>query len=142
MIRYHPHENVFFNRLAGEGMEAARQRFELDYWGLSYRQGLEWILRHDGRSAIKVFLAGGLAEASAAILPRGERRRLVCVARRGEADYFLGNYRWHRGDYPYRHSVYAVRVGETEIMSVYDLRYERWGVRRGRGGERSPRRSA
>jgi hypothetical protein len=64
------------------------------------------------------------------------------VARRGEADYFLGNYRWHRGDYAYRHSVYAVRIGDTVIMSVYDLRYERWGVRRGRGGERSPRRSA
>jgi hypothetical protein len=137
MIENHPHEYVFFNRLAGDGMEAVKQRFELDYWGLSYREGLEWLLRHDRRDAVRVFLAGANPE-SAAILPRAQRARLVFAARRREAEYFLGNYRWHRGDYPYRHELYATRIGDAEIMSVYDLGREHWSEPGPSTGRRSP----
>jgi hypothetical protein len=126
MVRYHPYGNVFFNRLAGGGMRAVRDRFEVDYWGLSYRRGLEYILRHDGRRTIKLQLQPGLGETSAAILPTPERLRLAFVEKRRDAEYFLGNYRWHRGEYPFRREVYSVRVGGASIMSVYDLRFDRW----------------
>jgi hypothetical protein len=43
--RLHPYESVYFNRLAG-GLPGAADRFETDYWGLSYREGMEWIMRH------------------------------------------------------------------------------------------------
>ncbi len=126
MVRHHPYGNVFFNRLAGDGMRRVRDRFEMDYWGLSYRRGLEYVLRHDKRGSIKVTLQPGLGEASAAILPAAERLRLVVVEKRREAEYFLGNYRWHSGEYPFRHEVYSVRVGDASIMTVYDLRFDRW----------------
>jgi hypothetical protein len=42
MVRLHPYEVVFFNRLAG-GTAGARARFELDYWGLSLKAAAEWI---------------------------------------------------------------------------------------------------
>jgi hypothetical protein len=126
LVRHHPHGNVFFNRLAGDGMRQVRERFEMDYWGLSYRRGLEYILRHDGRGTIRVLLQPGLGEASAAILPAAERLRLSFVEKRREAEYFLGNYRWHVGEYPFSHEVYAVRVGDASIMTVYDLRFDRW----------------
>ncbi len=63
---------------------------------------------------------------SAAILPARERLRLAFVRRRREAEYLLGNYRWQGGEYPFRHEVYSVRVGDASILSVYDLRYDRW----------------
>jgi hypothetical protein len=126
MIRYHPCENVFFNRLAGDTMSTVRERLELDYWGLSYRRGLEYVLRHDGRRSIKVLLKPGAGDVSAAILPSADRRRLAFVDRGRDAEYYLGNYRWHRGEYPFRHEVYSVRVGDASIMSVYDLRLDRW----------------
>ena len=126
LVRYHPYGNVFFNRLAGEDMRTVRNRFEVDYWGLSYRRGLEYVLRHDGRTAINVLLEPGLGEASAAILPATERMRLVFVEKRREAEYFLGDYRWHSGEYPFRHGVYSVCVGDASIMTVYDLRFDRW----------------
>ncbi len=137
LVRHHPYGNVFFNRLAGDGMRAVRDRFEVDYWGLSYRHGLEYVLRHDGRASIEVMLQPGLGEASAAILPAAERLRLAFVEKRREAEYFLGNYRWQSGEYPFRHEVYSVRVGDASIMTVYDLRLDRWGE----GGEstRAPR---
>jgi hypothetical protein len=126
LVRHHPYGNVYFNRLAGADMRAIRSQFELDYWGLSYRRGLEYVLRHEGRPDIAAVLQPGLGEASAAILPSMARMRLVFVEKRRDADYFLGDYRWHPGEYPFRHPVFAVRVGGASIMTVYDLRLERW----------------
>jgi 4-amino-4-deoxy-L-arabinose transferase-like glycosyltransferase len=37
MVRLHPYEYTFFNRLAG-GVAGARGRYMLDYWGLSFKQ--------------------------------------------------------------------------------------------------------
>ena len=125
LARHHPYGNVFFNRLAGDGMQAVRDRFEVDYWGLSYRRGLEHVLRRDQRPRVRVLLKPGVGEASAAILPAVDRRRLVFAERRRDAEYFLGNYRWHRGDYPLSHEVFSVRVGDASIMTVYDLRFDR-----------------
>ncbi|HKP64159.1 MAG TPA: hypothetical protein VJV78_45800 [Polyangiales bacterium] len=53
MVQLHPYEYVYFNRLSG-GLRKRYRKFETDYWGLSYREGLEWVLRelpplHDGR---------------------------------------------------------------------------------------------
>jgi hypothetical protein len=41
-VRLHPYEVVFFNRLAG-GTRGAREKFELDYWGVSFKQAAEWM---------------------------------------------------------------------------------------------------
>ena len=37
MIRLHPYEYTHFNRIAG-GVAAARERYMLDYWGLSFKE--------------------------------------------------------------------------------------------------------
>src|SRR5215831_18196991 len=37
MVRLHPYEYTHFNRLAG-GVAAARERYMLDYWGLSFKE--------------------------------------------------------------------------------------------------------
>jgi hypothetical protein len=39
----HPYEYIYFNRLVAGGEEAAAPHFETDYWGLSYKEGLEWL---------------------------------------------------------------------------------------------------
>jgi hypothetical protein len=53
MIRLHPYEYTYFNRLAG-GVARARERYMLDYWGLSFKQasqGLAAVLaaRHESK---------------------------------------------------------------------------------------------
>jgi hypothetical protein len=47
IVRYHPHETAYFNRLVG-GLEGAARRFPeaTDYWGSSYRQGIAWLNRN------------------------------------------------------------------------------------------------
>jgi hypothetical protein len=49
MARLHPYEYVFFNRSFG-GLPAAAGRYETDYWGASYREGLNWLVRWLGQN--------------------------------------------------------------------------------------------
>src|SRR3990172_1149411 len=42
MVVLHPYEYVYFNRAVG-GLNDAHERYETDYYGLSMREGMEWI---------------------------------------------------------------------------------------------------
>jgi hypothetical protein len=45
IVQLHPYEYVFFNRSVG-GLRGAVGRYETDYWGASYREGLAWTAAH------------------------------------------------------------------------------------------------
>jgi hypothetical protein len=45
IVQLHPYEYVYFNRAVG-GLPGAVGRYETDYWGASYREGLAWVVRH------------------------------------------------------------------------------------------------
>jgi hypothetical protein len=42
MVRLHPYQYVYFNYVSG-GLEAAYNRDETDYWGLSHKEAGEWL---------------------------------------------------------------------------------------------------
>jgi hypothetical protein len=42
IIRLHPYEYIYYNSFIG-GMDGAQGRFELDYWGTSYREAAEYV---------------------------------------------------------------------------------------------------
>jgi len=121
MIRYHPYQNVYFNILAGKDMNEAKSKFDLDYWGLSYRKALEYILRNDRSKIVKVCVANWPGKANADILPPDDRGRLLYVENLQEAKYFLSNYRWHKEEYPFKEEYYSVRIGGAKIMVVYKM---------------------
>jgi hypothetical protein len=41
-IRLHPYEYIYYNAFIG-GEAGAFRRFELDYWGISYREAADWL---------------------------------------------------------------------------------------------------
>jgi len=41
-VRLHPYEYIYYNRFIG-GEQGALRKFELDYWGTSYREAAEWL---------------------------------------------------------------------------------------------------
>jgi hypothetical protein len=43
MRALHPYEYTYFNRLIAGGMEQANQRFEMEYWGTSFREAAIWL---------------------------------------------------------------------------------------------------
>jgi hypothetical protein len=122
MVRNHPFEHVYFNRFAGSDMKEIKQRYELDYWGLSYRKALEYIVRSDSSSHIRIFTTTYPGRVNIAMLPASDRNRLELVHTDSEADYVMTNYRFHPQDYPYPREVFRVMVGNASINSVFLVR--------------------
>jgi hypothetical protein len=121
MLRSHPHENVYFNALTG-GVRGAQGRFDLDYWGLSYRKGLEEILKRDREERVAVHAATAPGRYNADILRAGDRDRLVFVSQPHKAEYYLTNFRWQRGDRLPGEHFYSVEVDGVPIMAVRRMR--------------------
>lgn len=42
MVALHPYEYIYVNRISG-GLKEAQGRYDTEYWGLSLREGMEWI---------------------------------------------------------------------------------------------------
>jgi len=49
MVQLHPYQYVYFNRLFAGGLAGAVNRYETDYWCMSYKEGIEWMVRHYSR---------------------------------------------------------------------------------------------
>jgi hypothetical protein len=122
-IAAHPHAHVYFNSLAG-GVAGARFRYEMDYWGVSYRAGLEAMLRHDGGALVPYLAADPVGVWSAQALPYGERQRLRPVESLDHAKYFVGAYRLQQTEYAFPDAVHQVRVAGVPILTVALIRPE------------------
>ena len=124
MIKDHPHQNVYFNFLAGKNVQA---KFELDYWGLSNKQALEYILKNDSKSVIKIGSAGPISlENSKQILSSLDKKR-VMISENIESDYIIDNYiNWYgkykkkRHEIPNNLKIYKeIFVSGKRIISIY-----------------------
>lgn len=118
MLRSHPYQNVYFNSLTG-GVRGAEQQFDLDYWGLAFKNGLIAIAKQDLRPAIPVFFAFGI-KAQVDFLP-AQYRRFIPVPNAAEADYILSNFRWQDNIPPYP-EIYSESVDGVKIMGVYKVK--------------------
>lgn len=127
MTLNHPYQNLYFNELV-EGLDNAKQQFELDYWGLTFREGLEYIASKDNSKTIPVFFAHGHKK-NVDILPESDKKRFVVIDRPQDAKYILSNYRWYkdRNNYrwdPYLYTMqhpkfYSATVDSVAVMTVF-----------------------
>ena len=124
MIKNHPHQNVYFNILAGSEIS---KNFDLDYWGLSYRQVLEFITRHDPSDTIYICAPVNYpGELNQRILNERDRRRIKFVSL-DEAKYFITNYHGRnelpsQKDFYSIRELYSIKVDNFKISGVYQLR--------------------
>lgn len=118
IIRLHPYQNVYFNSFARKPL---RSNYEMDYWGLSYRAGLEFILRTDSSERIAVRYFGHPEQARFALEPDGrETQRLIYVEEPVKANYFLTLYRWHPEDFT-EEPLFSVERNGERILSVFKV---------------------
>jgi hypothetical protein len=121
MIRYHPYEVFYFNRLAGPSMVVIKERFTLDSWGLTDREGLEYILQNDPSDQIRVRTYEH-HELNQLLLPEDERARLVFVNSSESADYVTTTYRnYPRNTFIEGVPVYSIEIGGAEVYTVYKI---------------------
>jgi hypothetical protein len=46
MVRLHPYQYVYFNRIVAGGLRGAAGKYETDYWGASLKEATEWTVAH------------------------------------------------------------------------------------------------
>jgi hypothetical protein len=117
MVQYHPFQNVYFNLFAGPDLEAIQDRYEVDYWGLSCRQGLEWLVQADPSPQIRVFGGYHPTLVNTLILPANVRQRIRFTDTMEASQFSLNNFReaWRP---PVENEVAAVVVDGAKICTV------------------------
>jgi len=120
MLKSHPNQQVYFNELVGN-YENAKQNFDFDYWGLSFKQGLEYIITHDDRNKIILYTKQRVAKYNADALPNDQKERIYFTDNMEEADYYVTNYRWDSEKYKNYNEVFNVSVNGAKLMGVYKL---------------------
>lgn len=45
-VQLHPYQYVYFNRILAGGLPGAVDRYDTDYWGASYKEGVEWLVEN------------------------------------------------------------------------------------------------
>jgi len=120
MIRWHPFQNVYFNPLS-EALLGGAEGFERDYWGLSYRMGLEYILEHDPADEIRIepSYTGEKTPLrnNRALLAPEDQARIVLADSGGDGDYIFYRYAYpldFEGD-----PVYTIAVDGLPVLSIY-----------------------
>jgi hypothetical protein len=121
MVRYHPYQNLYFNMLAGRNMKEVKENFEIDYWGLTFREGLEYILENDDREVIKISYGDAPGRRNSRIIKPADRGRIDYVNHPGYADYFIANYKYHRTEYLYEEEFYSISIGNAKVLVIYKL---------------------
>jgi hypothetical protein len=120
MMCLHPYENVYFNILAGKDMQEVKKNFELDYYGLSSKQALEYILKNDPSPKIRFNAIMTPQLLNMQLLPIDQRNRIQ-FADLENADYFIGQYRSKNQHYNFKKEVFSAMVGNASIISVFKL---------------------
>ena len=124
MIKDHPYQNTYFNFLAGKNIE---QNFELDYWGLSNKQALEYILKKDDQQKINIGSATPISLTNSIMILSQKNRNRINISENNKADYIIDNYtNWH-GKYKKKQYIIPdnfiinneIIVSGKKIVSIY-----------------------
>lgn len=118
IIENHPCEYVYFNALVPK----PGKYFDMDYWGLSYREALEYISEKDKSPQITFAAANMPGALNLQILPLETRKRMKFVDDPELADYFIDNFRWRKTDIPFAKEIYSSFAGSSKIISAYKLK--------------------
>jgi hypothetical protein len=125
MVQNHPFQQVYFNELVSHEPEYLRENFELEYWGASFKQGLDHIVSADTSKTIHIACNyDDPCKNNINMLKEADRKRIeiVPVSQISKADYFITNYRGHPEDYPSKNIEFSVKVLNSTIMAVFKLK--------------------
>ncbi|MBC6612366.1 hypothetical protein H8B15_15680 [Hymenobacter sp. BT507] len=121
MVQMHPFQQVYFSFLPPQTVE---RFFERDYWGLSYYQGLQWLINNHLDNAPISVSAPVFTPivANSLLLPATEQARFEIHRDPQKGRYFITNYRWHPQTYAdsLGQEIYTIRAEGIKILSIFD----------------------
>ncbi len=124
MIKQAPYQHIYFNSLVdSKTPEYLYSQFELDYWGVSYKESLEYIINNDLDSTISIAVQSYPGVFNQFSLNDKDRGRLKYVSDWREAKYYIAQYidPKERAN-PNWQKWFSVKVANNTISSVYKIR--------------------
>ena len=86
MAALHPNQHVYFNALTDTKTPGAlAKRYDMDYWHVTQRQSLEYLLARYSYDALRVWPGN----AGIQILPQNDRERVLISRKLDAADYYI-----------------------------------------------------
>ena len=124
MYKNHPFQYVYFNSLAGKNFN---EKFEMDYFGVSNKNVLEYIIAKEGKKVKILNLSTTDLDLSKKILKEEIREKINIVSDIKSADYITNNYRDWNGVYePTKFMVpknskifHEIKVDGISINTIY-----------------------
>ena len=91
MAWLHPHQQIYFNLLVDRrALGSLAQRYDMDYWGISYRQALEHLRARRPEAVLHVHARLDGMRMKRMILPALDRRRILPSPPQ-KAGYYIGD---------------------------------------------------
>lgn len=128
MHRYHPHQIVFFNRLYG-GIKKAKGQFPLDYFGSSFKQALNQVLKIHQESQIQTypirvsFLPEFPGRDNLLSLPKKTRENFKLESDFNKSDYIATNLTYAPDEPKHEKSdeliLYEIKIDEVPIHRLF-----------------------
>ena len=123
MTKYHPFQQVYFNELVSHEPEYLRKNYELDYWGPSFKQSLDYLLNKYPNKTIKITCNPAVVDPllnNVQVRDSADQKRIQ-VLPQDKADYFIANFRFHPDDYPSNNIETNITVLNSTIIRIYKL---------------------
>ena len=94
MYKNHPHQNIYFNFLAGKNFN---EKFEMDFSGTTNKRALEYIIKKENKK-VKIYnLSTTDLNLSKKIIKKEIREKIDITYDVNSADYIINNYRDWKG---------------------------------------------
>ncbi len=127
ILALHPIQAVYFNSLVAAD---SFNRFDQDYWGVSYFPVIQKLLEQDPNSDIKIYSSFPIGKYNMQMLDAKDLARISAVSDINEADYFITIYLWDdhskyvKNQYPLirQNEIIRIDARDTPIAGVYKLR--------------------
>jgi hypothetical protein len=127
----HPHQYVYFNRIFGGGLNKASHSFETDYWGNTYKEGVDWLVRNYRPSSpntkIKVASCSYFLSTSY-FLPQDRFEYIGSYEKgqqvSGEPDVFLATTRWNCDQKVQGKVIHIVERQNTPLLFIKEIPHE------------------
>lgn len=113
---------VYFNLFAGSSYSSIKQRYEMDYWGVSSIEVLrELVAKNPGK--ITVVTDSPAVKINRDMLNASDQKRISFVENSStvKADYFIGAYRSHPYPYNCKQEIYSTIIQDAALISAFDF---------------------
>ncbi|MBK7762415.1 MAG: glycosyltransferase family 39 protein [Bacteroidetes bacterium] len=119
-VKNHPFQQVYFNPVSQMMITDIGTQFECDYWGLSYKQGIEWLIEnHTHEEKLKIAFQNLPGELNVRALPIAQRNKIdICSMHDSTANYYITNYRWSPPPADVQ-LLHQIKVDGMAILGIY-----------------------